>query len=101
MKIKKINHIIADKPEPFYDIINVKPNHNFLLHCSTGQIISHNCAFLDEVDFSKGGIKGGDVLNAQNGIMQAYTTIKERINSRFIKNGVQYGRLFLLTLYGA
>lgn len=55
------------------------------------------CAFLDEVDFTKGGIKGGDVLNMQNGIMQAYTTIKERINSRFIKNGIQYGRLFLVS----
>lgn len=54
-------------------------------------------AFMDEVDFTKGGIKGGDVMNAQNGIMQAYTTIKERINSRFIKNGVQYGRLFLVS----
>jgi hypothetical protein len=52
---------------------------------------------MDEVDFTKGGIKGGDVMNAQNGIMQAYTTIKERINSRFIKNGVQYGRLFLVS----
>lgn len=55
------------------------------------------CAFLDEVDFTKGGVKGGDVLNMQNGIMQAYTTVKERINSRFIKNGVQYGRLFLVS----
>lgn len=55
------------------------------------------CAFLDEVDFTKGGVKGGDVLNMQNGIMQSYTTIKERINSRFIKNGVQYGRLFLVS----
>lgn len=54
-------------------------------------------AFLDEVDFTRGGVKGGDVLNAQNGIMQAYTTVKERINSRFIKNGVQYGRLFLVS----
>lgn len=54
-------------------------------------------AFLDEVDFTKGGIKGGDVLTAQNGIMKTYTTIKERINSRFIKNGVQYGRLFLVS----
>ena len=55
------------------------------------------CSFLDEVDFTKGGIKGGDVLAAQNGIMQTYTAIKERINSRFIKNGVQYGRLFLVS----
>lgn len=81
----------------FYDVINVKPYHNFIVKCGNTSIVSHNCAFMDEVDFTKGGIKGGDVLSAQNGIMQAYTTIKERINSRFIKNGVQYGRLFLVS----
>lgn len=53
--------------------------------------------FLDEVDFTKGGIKGGDALNMQNGIMQSYNTVKQRINSRFIKNGVNYGRLFLVS----
>jgi hypothetical protein len=55
------------------------------------------CGFLDECDFTRGGVKAGDILNVQNGIMQAYTTVKERINSRFIKNGVQYGRLFLVS----
>jgi len=55
------------------------------------------CAFMDEIDFKQGGIKGGNVLDIQNGIMSAYTTIKERINSRFIKQGVQYGRLFLVS----
>ena len=85
------------KPIKFYDVLNVEPYHNFIVNCGESAIISHNCAFMDEVDFTKGGIKGGDVLNAQNGIMQAYTTIKERINSRFIKNGVQYGRLFLVS----
>ena len=107
MKIKRISHKYTKEPIKFYDIINVKPNHNFLVLCRTDKtdhenhknflIVTHNCAFMDEVDFTKGGIKGGDVLNAQNGIMQAYTTIKERINSRFIKNGVQYGRLFLVS----
>ena len=104
MKIKKITHIITEKPIKFYDVINVCPNHNYFVLCKSNKnndknklILSHNCAFMDEVDFTKGGIKGGDVMNAQNGIMQAYTTIKERINSRFIKNGVQYGRLFLVS----
>ena len=54
-------------------------------------------AFMDEIDFTRGGIKGATALDAQNGIMQAYTAIKERINSRFIKNGTQYGRLFLVS----
>ena len=104
MKIKKITHIVNEKPIKFYDVINVCPNHNYFVLCKSNKnndknklILSHNCAFMDEVDFTKGGIKGGDVMNAQNGIMQAYTTIKERINSRFIKNGVQYGRLFLVS----
>lgn len=104
MKIKKITHIVTEKPIKFYDVINVCPNHNYFVLCRCNKsndknklILSHNCAFMDEVDFTKGGIKGGDVMNAQNGIMQAYTTIKERINSRFIKNGVQYGRLFLVS----
>lgn len=97
MRIKRIVHNYSDQPVKFYDIINVKPNNNFLVKCNDSLIISHNCAFMDEIDFTKGGIKGGDVLNSQNGIMQAYTTIKERINSRFIKNGVQYGRLFLVS----
>ena len=55
------------------------------------------CAFMDEIDFTRGAIKGSNALDAQNGIMQAYTAIKERINSRFIKNGIQYGRLFLVS----
>lgn len=105
MKIKRVQQIHTENPIKFYDVVNVCPNHNYLILCksnkngtkSTHIIVNHNCAFMDEVDFTKGGIKGGDVLSAQNGIMQAYTTIKERINSRFIKNGVQYGRLFLVS----
>ena len=95
--IVRIDKITSKEPIKFYDIINVHYFHNFIVKCCGSLLISHNCAFMDEVDFTKGGIKGGDVLNAQNGIMQAYTTIKERINSRFIKNGVQYGRLFLVS----
>lgn len=55
------------------------------------------CSFMDEIDFTRGGIKGSDALDAQNGIMQSYTAIKERMNSRFIKNGIQYGRMFLVS----
>jgi len=55
------------------------------------------CALLDEVDFTRGGIKGASALDIKNGIMQTYTAIKERMNSRFIKNGRQYARLFLVS----
>lgn len=54
-------------------------------------------ALMDEVDFTRSAIKGVDVLNAQKGIMNTYTQIKERINSRFIVDGKQYGRMFLVS----
>ena len=55
------------------------------------------CAAMDEINFAKSGVSDGNVLQAQNGIMDAYRTIRGRITSRFIKNGVQYGRMFLIS----
>lgn len=55
------------------------------------------CGFLDEVDFQKSGIKGLAALDASNKIMDSYNTIKGRITSRFIKNGVLYGKIFLVS----
>ena len=54
-------------------------------------------ALMDECDFTRAALKGVDVLTAQNGVMDTYTQIKERINSRFIVNGKQYGRMFLVS----
>ena len=55
------------------------------------------CAAMDEINFASSGVSDGNVLQAQNGIMDAYRTIRGRITSRFIKNGVQYGRMFLIS----
>ena len=54
-------------------------------------------AMLDEVDFKKSGLKGTSALDASNAIMEAYHVIKGRISSRFIKKGVLYGKLFLVS----
>ena len=51
---------------------------------------------LDEADFGKGNING-DALNAKSRVMSVYNSVKERMNSRFIKCGVQYGRLYLVS----
>ena len=97
-KIKKIEKKKYYKPMSFYDVINVQPNHNFIIQTNKNiMLVSHNCAMLDEVNFAKGGISDGNVLQAQNGIMDAYRTIRGRMTSRFIKNGVQYGRMFLVS----
>lgn len=54
-------------------------------------------SFMDELDFKQGGIKGGSALDASNAIMSAYRTIKARITSRFTKNNVLYGKMFLVS----
>ena len=54
-------------------------------------------AMLDEVDFKKAGMKGTSALDASSAIMEAYRIIKGRISSRFIKKGVLYGKLFLVS----
>lgn len=54
-------------------------------------------SFLDECDFKQGGIKGSSALDASNAIMQAYKTVKTRIVSRFTKNNVLYGKIFMVS----
>ena len=54
-------------------------------------------AMLDEINFGKTGMNTGNILEAQDGIMDAYRTIRGRMTSRFLKNGVQYGRMFLVS----
>lgn len=97
MKVKKIKHIVSDVPEQFYDVIDCKPAHNFPICVNSTKIFQHNCGFLDEIDFKQGGIKGTSALDTSNAIMDAYKTIKTRIVSRFTKNNVLYGRLFLVS----
>ena len=97
MKVKSIKHTISDKTEKFYDVIDSMPYHNFTICTKTTKIFQHNCALMDEADFTRGSIKGSSALDVKNEIMKTYNAIKERMNSRFIKNGKQYARLFLVS----
>lgn len=54
-------------------------------------------AFMDEIEFKKSGIKGTSAFDMSNAVMDAYSIIKSRIKSRFIKKGILYGRLFLVS----
>lgn len=54
-------------------------------------------AFMDECDFKQGGIKGVSALDASNAVMNAYSTIKTRVTSRFTKNNVLYGKMFMVS----
>ena len=54
MKIKSIKKIKLEEPIPVYDILNSIPTHDFQICVGDRNIISHNCAFMDEIDYAKG-----------------------------------------------
>lgn len=93
MKIKRIHEIKLDKPVPVYDVLNSEPYHNFLIKTNSGYVVSHNCAMLDEIDFAK----GQDASIEKSAIMKLYSSVKSRINSRFMRKGKVPGLLFLVS----
>ena len=50
MKIKSIKKVILDSPKTYYDIVNIKDTHNFVIKTKKSYIVSHNC---DEVSFQR------------------------------------------------
>ena len=93
MKIKSINHTKLDTPVKVYDVINATPYHNFLIDTKTSIIVSHNCALMDEISFSQ----GQDVNYTKSKIMDVYTNIRRRMESRFMVKGHNYGLMFLVS----
>ena len=93
MKIKRITKITLDNPIDVYDVVNVPETHNFLVKTNSGYIVSHNCGILDEVNF----VKGADINLEKSKIMKLYSSVLERINSRFIVRGKVMGKLFLVS----
>lgn len=75
---------------PVYDVIDVQPNHNFII-ASNSMIISHNCAS-DEVNFAKAGTK--DITKAKQHMKELYDTINARISGTFRIEGEVYGKMF-------
>ena len=93
MKIKSVRTVKLETPAPVYDILNSEPYHNFLVKTNAGYIVSHNCAMLDEIDFAK----GQDASLEKSAIMKLYSSVKRRIESRFMRKGRVPGLLFLVS----
>ena len=74
MKIKSINKVTYETPVPVYDVINAYPYNNFFIKSNSSYIVSHN---------SK--------------IMDVYTNIRRRMESRFMVEGRNYGMMFLVS----
>lgn len=93
MRIRSIRKVRLSEPVPVYDVINSEPYHNFLIRTDSGYAVSHNCAMLDEIDFAR----GQDASIEKSAIMKLYSSVKSRINSRFMRKGKVPGLLFLVS----
>ena len=91
MKIKSIKKIKYDKLIPVYDVLDVQPNHNFVIISGDTLAISHNCIFIDEVNFTKAGVK--DINLAKQHMKNLYDTVNARISGTFKIEGETYGKL--------
>lgn len=95
MKIKSIEVVHHENPVPVYDVIDVEPFHNFIAEGVTGSVQLHNCAIMDEMNFSRAGIK--DVSKAKAHMKDLYNTISARVKGTFRMNGEVYGKIFAVS----
>lgn len=80
------------KPIWVYDVVEARPYHNFI---NDAGIILHNCGFLDEINFSRAGIK--DVSKAKAHMRDLYNTISARVKGTFRMEGEVYGKIFAVS----
>ena len=93
-RVVDVRRVRLDCAVPVYDVINAGKNHNFLVFDeATGCcFVSHNCCLLDEVNFSKAGIK--DINKAKVMMKKLYDTANARITGTFKLSGQVYGKMF-------
>lgn len=83
MKISKIQRI--KEPLQLYDVVDAGTEHSFVIPTKSNTfIISHNSP-------------GANVHMEQSKIMFVYNNIMERITSRFTRDGINWGTMFLVS----
>lgn len=95
MKIKKIEEVIYENPIPVYDVINAVPFHNFVSPSQDSAIVLHNCAMMDEMNFSRAGVK--DINKAKTHMKDTFNTVVDRVKGTFRMNGEVYGKVFAVS----
>lgn len=93
--VLKIEHYVSHEPIPVYDVMNAEPSHNFLIRGLHGDYVSHNCALMDEVNFSQAGIK--DSTKAKKRMKETYDTLNARIQGTFKYGGQVFGKMFAVS----
>lgn len=82
MKIKQIKQITLSEPIQLYDVIEAAPHHNFIIKTNTGEVISHNCSFEDEVNFDA---RSTNVERQKARLKQIISQVDSRMASRFLR----------------
>ena len=93
IRVNNVEIVNYDEPVKVYDVINAKPYHNFIIETSSNSVISHNCAIMDELNFSK----GADIQFEKNKVLETYNACFGRIKNRFTVNGRCQGRIFMVS----
>lgn len=88
--INSIKKIYYEEPIPVYDVIDVRPNHTFIIHSNNSWIVSHNC-MMDETNFAKSGVK--DISLAKEHMKHLYDTVNARVSGTFRLKGDVYGKI--------
>ena len=91
--INSIKKIKLEESIPVYDILNSVPTHDFQVCVGDKNIISHNCAFMDEIDYAK----GSSMTDEQSKMMKTYSQIRRRMESRYMRMGVIPGMMILVS----
>lgn len=91
MQVVKKETIQHEQPIAVYDVLDVQPNHNFVVMTDSSALVSHNCCLMDETNFAKAGIK--DINIAKAHMKNLYDTVNARISGTFRLNGEVYGKL--------
>jgi len=82
MRIKSITKSTLPEPKQFYDVIDAAPYHNFIIKTESGYIVSHNCSFEDEVNFSA---VTSDIDKIKRKMLGLITQTDARMISRFLR----------------
>jgi len=95
LKVSKIATIEYNTPILVYDVIDAKPNHNFIVCTEHSNIVAHNCVVFDEVNFAQAGIK--DVAKSKKRMKEKYDTLVARVTGTFVKHGEVFGKLYVIS----
>ena len=89
--INRIDRIHYAYYVPVYDVVDVRPNHTFVIHSNGVPIVSHNCCMMDETNFAKSGVK--DISLAKEHMKHLYDTVNARVSGTFRLKGDVYGKI--------